>query len=50
VILDNLSAHKGPIVRRCAKNNKVKLCFTPPNASWTNPIETHFQTRQSRSP
>ena len=42
VILDNLSAHKGPVIRSWAKNNKVNLCFTPTNASWANPIEAHF--------
>jgi len=42
VILDNLSAHKGPVIRRWAKRNKVRLCFTPTNASWANPIEAHF--------
>jgi transposase len=29
VILDNLSAHKGPAIRRWAKQNRVELCFTP---------------------
>ena len=29
-------------MRRWAKRNKVKLCFTPTYASWANPIETHF--------
>jgi DDE superfamily endonuclease len=42
VILDNLSAHKGPVIRRWARHNKVRLCFTPTNASWANPIEAHF--------
>lgn len=42
VILDNLSAHKGADIRRRAKKNKVKLCFTPTYASWANPIEAHF--------
>jgi transposase len=42
IILDNLSAHKGPVIRRWAKTNKVRLCFTPTNASWANPIEAHF--------
>lgn len=36
VILDNLSAHKGPVIQRWAKRNKVNLCFTPTNASWAN--------------
>ncbi|MDQ0933506.1 IS630 family transposase [Streptomyces turgidiscabies] len=42
VILDNLSAHKGTKIRDWAKKYKVELCFTPTNASWANPIETHF--------
>jgi hypothetical protein len=42
VILDNLSAHKGPTIRRWAKRNKVELCFTPTYTSWVNPIEAHF--------
>jgi hypothetical protein len=42
VILDNLSAHKGPTIRRWAKRNKVELCFTPTYSSWANPIEAHF--------
>ncbi|WP_394365756.1 transposase [Streptomyces sasae] len=42
VILDNLSAHKGADIRRCAKKNKVELCFTPAYASRANPIEAHF--------
>jgi transposase len=42
VILDNLSAHKGAKIRHWAKKNKVKLCFTPTQASWANPIEAHF--------
>src|SRR3954466_338712 len=42
VILDNLSAHTGPDIRRWAKKNKVELCFTPTYASSANPIEAHF--------
>jgi transposase len=42
VILDNLSAHKGPKILRWARRHKVRLCFTPTNASWANPIEAHF--------
>ncbi|MFE4649803.1 IS630 family transposase [Streptomyces sp. NPDC056707] len=42
IILDNLSAHKGDMIRRWAKNNRVELCFTPTYASWANPIEAHF--------
>jgi transposase len=42
IIMDNLSAHTGPVIRRWAARNKVRLCFTPTNASWANPIEAHF--------
>ena len=42
VILDNLSAHKGTEIRAWARTNKAELCFTPPNASWDNPVEAHF--------
>jgi hypothetical protein len=42
VILDNLSAHKGEMIRRWAKKTRVELCFTPTYASWANPIEAHF--------
>jgi transposase len=42
VILDNLSAHTGLVIRRWAKRHTVRLCFTPTNASWANPIEAHF--------
>lgn len=42
VIIDNLSAHKGTRIRAWAKKQKVELCFTPTDASWTNPIEAHF--------
>ncbi|GAB3901065.1 hypothetical protein GCM10029964_089330 [Kibdelosporangium lantanae] len=41
VILDNLSAHTGSVIRRWARRNKVRLCFTPTNASWANPIVRH---------
>jgi transposase len=43
VILDNLSAHKGPVIRRWARRNKVRLCFTPTNASWANPDRGAFR-------
>jgi transposase len=42
VILDNLSAHKGPTIRCWAARKNVELCFTPTYASWANPIEAHF--------
>jgi transposase len=42
VILDNLSAHKGPTIRRWAARHATELCLTPTYASWANPIEVHF--------
>jgi transposase len=42
VILDNLSAHKGPAIRAWAARHRVELCFTPTYASWANPIEAQF--------
>jgi hypothetical protein len=42
VILDNLSANKTAAIRAWAHKNKVRLCFTPTNASWANPIEPQF--------
>lgn len=42
VILDNLSAHKGPGIRAWACRQHVELCFTPTYASWADPIEAHF--------
>jgi transposase len=42
VILDNLSAHKGPEIRAWCARNDVELCFTPTYSSWANPIECQF--------
>jgi len=42
VIMDNLSANKTPAIRAWARRENVKLCFTPTNASWANPIEAQF--------
>jgi transposase len=42
VICDNLSANKTPAIRAWAAKQKVRLCFTPVNASWANPIEAQF--------
>jgi DDE superfamily endonuclease len=47
VILDNLSAHKGPTIRAWAARHAVELCFTPTYASWANPIEAHFGSLRS---
>ena len=42
IILDNLSAQKGPTIQQWAANNSVELCYTPTYSSWANPIEAHF--------
>jgi transposase len=42
VIMDNLSANKTPPIRAWARKYKVRLCFTPVNASWASPIEAQF--------
>ena len=42
VILDNVSPHLRPELRRWARKNNVSLVFTPTNASWMNPIECEF--------
>jgi transposase len=42
VILDNLSAHKGQVIREWAEQHRVELCFTPTYSSWANPIEPQF--------
>lgn len=42
LILDNLSAHGTPAVRRWRRDNNIHLIWTPTNASWLNPIECQF--------
>jgi transposase len=42
IVMDNLSAHWTPAIRRWAVNNKVGLLPTPTNASHLNRIECHF--------
>lgn len=42
LILDNLSAHGTPEVRRWCRDNNIHLIWTPTNASWLNPIECQF--------
>ena len=49
IVLDNLSAHKTPEVRRWLKRHpRVQVHFTPPSGSWMNQVETWFSmlTRQ----
>jgi hypothetical protein len=41
VILDNLTAHKGPKIRAWATRHAVELDFTPTYASLADPIEPH---------
>ncbi|HEY2765238.1 MAG TPA: IS630 family transposase [Pseudonocardiaceae bacterium] len=47
VILDNLSANTTKTIRAWAYRHKVKLCLTPTNASWANPIEAQFGALRS---
>jgi transposase len=42
IVMDNLSAHWTPAIRRWAVNNNVGLIPTPTNASHLNRIECHF--------
>lgn len=42
IVMDNLSAHWIPDIRRWAVNNNVGLLPTPTNASHLNRIECHF--------
>ena len=42
LVLDNLSTHKAPDVRRFCRRNKITLVFTATYASWMNRIECHF--------
>ena len=46
IIMDNLSAHWTPDIVEWARGNRVTLVPTPTNASWLNPIETHFNDMQ----
>ena len=46
IIMDNLSAHQTEDIVKWAKCNRVTLVPTPTNASWLNPIETHFNDIQ----
>jgi transposase len=47
VIMDNLSAHRGPQIRAWAARHAVELDFTPTYASWADPIEPHFGSLRS---
>jgi hypothetical protein len=42
VVMDGLSAHWTPDIRRWAHDNSVGLLPTPTNASHLNRIECHF--------
>jgi transposase len=42
IVMDNLSAHWTPDIRRWAHDNNVGLLATPTNASHLNRIECHF--------
>ncbi len=50
VVLDNVSTHKTPAVRRwLVRHRRVQFHFTPTSASWLNQVETWFSilTRQA---
>jgi transposase len=42
IICDNYRPHKTEKVLTWADQNNVEMAFTPTNASWLNPIESHF--------
>ena len=42
VVMDNLSSHKSPNVRRAIQNTGAKLFFLPPYSPDLNPIEQVF--------
>jgi transposase len=43
VVLDNLSAHKLPVVRRwLLRNQRFQFHFTPTYSSWLNLVERFF--------
>lgn len=42
VILDNFSPHRREDVLAWARQNNMRLCFLPTNASWLNLIECQF--------
>ena len=42
VVMDNLSSHKGPRVRRAIRKTGAKLIFLPPYSPDLNPIEPVF--------
>ncbi len=47
IILDNLSAHKTPLVTAfLTQHPNVKLHFTPTYSSWLNQVEIWFSTVQ----
>ena len=42
LILDNFSPHRKDRVQQFCRQNNIHLIWTPPNASWLNPIECQF--------
>ncbi len=42
LVLDNFSPHLGVEVRGWCRQNNVRLCFLPTDASWLNRIECQF--------
>jgi transposase len=50
LILDNLSTHKAPTVKRwLAQHPRYQLHFTPTSASWLNQVETWFSILTRRA-
>jgi transposase len=49
LVLDNLSTHKAPTVKRwLAQHPRYHLHFTPTSASWLNQVETWFSVLTRR--
>jgi hypothetical protein len=42
LIMDNFDPHTVPRVLKYARENNISFVLTPTNASWLNPIESHF--------
>ena len=51
VILDNLSAHKSPLVKRwVARHPRFQFHFTPTYSAWLNLVERFFGLLTEHSP
>jgi len=47
LILDNLSSHRHHLLKDFARENNMRLVWTPTYASWLNAIEAHFGALKS---